>query len=498
MAILASFDLSPTKSAVKTSLSGTTALDDSFEIRATAPSQLSSFQVVGGSLIFTLYTPSDNTVSTINLPNFGSSNFIEFVNRNGSANALYNTNFKIVNNLDNSKSTETLIIVGTEGSDTISARDTKGTTVSFIYGGAGNDTINGGSATSTIYAGSGVNTLSGSGGDSFYRAFTQDKAKDTIVDSSGIDSIGILLPSTMGSTYNHTYKRVGNDLIGQVLDNSGGSYSFTVKNQYSFGGGIESLYIWAMGSTTNDPVRSANFDTQATNLYTYYYAGTDNSEYIRITGLGVEKKYVSVWGNGGADNYIRNEALITSSFIGGDGVDTIEYLGNRNEYTITNSANPYTNQLTSEVKKISAADKTVYDYVLAERIAFADVAVALDINGNAGSVAKVLATVFGKEALSNKTYAGIGLQLMDSGMSYLALTDLAINLGNPSNAQIVDNLWKNLYGTAPSDITKSSLVDLLDSKAMTAGSLAFVACELNTNVDLVGLATTGLAFIQQG
>ena len=199
MAILASFDLSPTKSAVKTSLSGTTALDDSFEIRATAPSQLSSFQVVGGSLIFTLYTPSDNTVSTINLPNFGSSNFIEFVNRNGSANALYNTNFKIVNNLDNSKSTETLIIVGTEGSDTISARDTKGTTVSFIYGGAGNDTINGGSATSTIYAGSGVNTLSGSGGDSFYRAFTQDKATDTIVDSSGIDSIGILLPSTMGS-----------------------------------------------------------------------------------------------------------------------------------------------------------------------------------------------------------------------------------------------------------------------------------------------------------
>ena len=173
-------------------------------------------------------------------------------------------------------------------------------------------------------------------------------------------------------------------------------------------------------------------------------------------------------------------------------------MGNRNEYTITNSGNPYTSQLTSEVKKISAADKTVYDYVLAERIAFADVAVALDINGNAGSVAKVLATVFGKEALSNKTYAGIGLQLMDSGMSYLALTDLAINLGNPSNAQIVDNLWKNLYGTAPSDITKSSLVDLLDSKAMTAGSLAFVACELNTNVDLVGLATTGLAFIQQG
>ena len=498
MAILASFDLSPTKSAVKTSLSGTTALDDSFEIRATAPSQLSNFQVIGGSLIFTLYTPSDNTVSTINLPNFGSSNFIEFVNRNGSGNALYNTNFKIVNSLDNSKSTESLIIVGTEGPETISARDTKGTTVSFIYGGPGNDTIDGGSATSTIFAGSGVNTLYGSGGDSYYRAFTQDKATDTIVDSSGIDSIGILLPSTMGSTYNHTYKRVGNDLIGKVLDNSGGSYSFTVKNQYSFGGGIESLYIWAMGSTSNDPVRYANFDTQATNLNTYYYAGTDNSEYIRITGLGTEKKYVSVWGNGGADNYIRNDALITSSFVGGDGIDTIEYLGKRSDYTITGSSNPYSSQITSTVVKNSAVDKTVSDYVMAERMAFSDVAVAMDINGNAGMVAKILATVFGKAALSNKVYAGIGLQYMDAGMSYLSLVDLAVNLNGPSNSQIVDSLWRNLYGTEPSEMTKTSLVSLLDSKAMTAASLAFVACELNPNVDLVGLATTGLEYIQQG
>ena len=173
-------------------------------------------------------------------------------------------------------------------------------------------------------------------------------------------------------------------------------------------------------------------------------------------------------------------------------------MGKRSDYAITNSSNPYTSQITSRVQKVAATDKTIFDSVLAERIAFSDVAVALDIDGNAGSVAKVLATIFGKAALSNKSYAGIGLQLMDSGMSYLSLVDLAVNLGGPSNAQIVDSLWKNLYGTAPSDITKSSLVGLLDSKAMTAASLAFVACELNPNVDLVGLASTGLEFIQQG
>ena len=496
MSVLASFDFSPGKPAINTTISGTVALDDAIDIKNTYALSFSTLSVANGSLIYKAYSHLDNTISTVNLPNFGTSNFIEFSNRTGSSNPLYNVTYRIVNNLDNSKSTDSLLIVGTDASETINAPDS---TLSAIYGGLGNDSITGGSASNTLYGGTGNNNLSGGAGDDAYRAFSQDKATDIIFDSSGTnDSIAVLLPSTMGTTYNHWYKKVGNDLTGKIFDNMGGSYTFTVKNQYSFGGGIESIYIYAMGSTSTFPVRSANFDTQATNLSTYYYAGSDSNEYIRITGLGLEKKYVAVWGNGGADNYIRNDALITADFIGGDGIDTIEYLGNRNEYTITNSGNPYTSQITSRVQKTSAADKTASDNVLAERIAFADVAVALDINGNAGSVAKVLATVFGKEALSNKTYAGIGLQLMDSGMSYLALTDLAINLGNPSNAQIVDNLWKNLYGTAPSDITKSSLVGLLDSKAMTAGSLAFVACELNTNVDLVGLATTGLAFIQQG
>lgn len=496
MAVLASFDFSPGKPAVNTTVSGTAALDDSIDIKNTYALHFATLTVANGTLVYKSYSHLDNSVSTVNLPNFGSPNFIELINRTGATTPAYNTTFRIVNTLDNVKSLESLFIVGGGNSETILAPESA---VAVIFGGDGNDIINGGSASNTINGGTGANTLSGGAGDDAYRALSQDKATDIIIDSSGTnDSISVLLPSTMGSTYNHWYKRVGNDLTGKVFDNMGGSYSFTVKNQYSFTGGIESIYIYAMGSPAATPVRAANFDTQAKNVSVFYYAGTDSSEFIRITGLSEEKKHVSVWGNGGADNYIRNDALPSSDFIGGDGIDTIEYLGKRSDYAVTNSSNPYTSQITSRVQKVSATDKTIFDSVLAERIAFSDVAVALDIDGNAGSVAKVLATVFGKAALSNKSYAGIGLQLMDSGMSYLSLVDLAVNLGGPSNAQIVDSLWKNLYGTAPSDITKSSLVGLLDSKAMTAASLAFVACELNPNVDLVGLASTGLEFIQQG
>jgi len=496
MPIVGTFDLSPGKPAVNATVSGSAAIDDAVLLNNSQRVNFINIKVVGSNLIYKSFAHQDNSISTISSPNFGSPNFIEFINRTGSTNPAFNTSFKIVNTLDNKNSTTPLMIVGSDGADTIYSALTQ---ISIVDGGDGNDIIFGGSQIDVIYGGAGVNSLNGGAGDDSYRALTQDKSVDTIVDASGSnDSILVLLPSTMGETYNHWYKRVGNDLTGRISDNAGGSYNFTVKNQFTFAGGVETVLIYAMGSSSESAVRAGNFDTQATSTTSYYHAGTDSSEFIRITGLGPEKKSVVAWGNGGNDTFIRTDILPKMDFIGGDGIDTMEYLGKRSDYTITNSSNPFTKQITSLVKKNSATDQTISDNVLAERIAFSDVAVALDINGNAGSVAKVLATIFGKDALSNKVYAGIGLQLMDSGMSYLSLVDLAVNLGGPSNTQIVDNLWRNLYGSEPSEITKSSLVGLLDSKAMTAGGLAFVACELNPNVDLVGLASTGLAYIQQG
>lgn len=496
MAILASFDFAPGKPVVKTTVSGTTALDDSIDIKMTYPAVFSNLAVVNGSLVFSTYAYADNTISAVTLPNFGALNFIEFANRSGSSTSAYNVTYRIVNSLDNTKSTEALFIVGSDGAETINAPTT---TTSVIYGGAGDDSINGGNSNNMIFGGSGSNALSGNAGDDIYRAFTQDKATDTIIDTAGSnDSLAVLLPNAMGDNYNWVLKRVGNDLTGKIIDDMGGFYNFTVKNQYTFTGGIESFALYAMGSPSSLSVRGGNIDLQSTSSSIYLYAGTDTDEMIRITGLGAEKTGVRVWGNAGNDDFIRNESLNWVSYIGGAGIDTIEYFGKRNDYTITKNSSPFTSDVVNTVVKNSATDKTVSDYVMAERMVFSDTSLAMDINGNAGSVAKILGTVFGKEALSNKTYAGIGLQLLDSGMSYLALADLAVNLGKPTNAQIVDSLWKNLYGTAPSDATKTSLVSLLDSKAMTAGSLAFVACELNQNIDLVGLATTGLPFIQQG
>ncbi len=59
------------------------------------------------------------------------------------------------------------------------------------------------------------------------------------------------------------------------------------------------------------------------------------------------------------------------------------------------------------------------------RLKFSDKSIALDLDGNAGTTAKILGAVFGKDAVNNKNYVGIGLNFLDTGWSYDNLVGLA-------------------------------------------------------------------------
>ncbi len=136
-----------------------------------------------------------------------------------------------------------------------------------------------------------------------------------------------------------------------------------------------------------------------------------------------------------------------------------------------------------------------------ERLAFADVKLALDLNGNAGTVAKILGAVFGPVSVGNQIYAGIGLQLMDGGMGYEALMQLAIDaaLGaGASNAAVVNLLYTNVVGVAPGQTDLAYFVGLLDRHEFTPATLGVLAADHVLNIEhinLVGLTTTGLAYV---
>lgn len=135
-----------------------------------------------------------------------------------------------------------------------------------------------------------------------------------------------------------------------------------------------------------------------------------------------------------------------------------------------------------------------------ERLQFTDRQLALDLDGHAGLVARILGAVFGASSVKNAEYAGIGLQAADGGMGAEALVQMALDarLGpNAAAADVVTLLYTNVVGLAPGDADRAAYVALLDNHTYTPGSLGLMAATTalnDQNIDLVGLAATGLPF----
>jgi len=142
--------------------------------------------------------------------------------------------------------------------------------------------------------------------------------------------------------------------------------------------------------------------------------------------------------------------------------------------------------------------------VSVERLVFNDRDVAFDLSGNAGSVARILGAVFGPAAVGNRAYVGIGLYYLDGGTSYAGLMELALNArlsAAPTNAEIVDLLYTNVVGTAPSSADRAYYVGLLANHVFTPVGLATLAADTDLNaagIHLAGLASTGLEYFPFG
>jgi len=178
-------------------------------------------------------------------------------------------------------------------------------------------------------------------------------------------------------------------------------------------------------------------------------------------------------------------------FIGTAGIDKVVYNNARADIDVS---------VQDGVVRISNGDITD-ELTDIERISFIDTSIALDVDGNAGSTAKILGAVFGKAALANKAYAGIGLSLLDSGEhTYESLMDYALTVaGAQSNEQVVELLYTNAIGVGPTTEQVQAFVALLDDGTYTRASLGALAAEYAvSSVTLAGLAETGLEYTPFG
>ena len=182
---------------------------------------------------------------------------------------------------------------------------------------------------------------------------------------------------------------------------------------------------------------------------------------------------------------------------GGGGVDTAVYAGVASGFEITVGENG--DATINDKSGFNGTDSLIS----IERLQFLDHFVAIDFsnNGHAGSTAKILGSVFGVDAVHNLNYAGIGLKLLDEGMSYDNLIHLALQtkLGvSASNADVVNLLYGNVMGFAPSQSDFNYFKGLLDSNQLTQSELGKLAADTSQNairIDLVGLSVHGFDYI---
>ena len=108
---------------------------------------------------------------------------------------------------------------------------------------------------------------------------------------------------------------------------------------------------------------------------------------------------------------------------------------------------------------------------------------------SAGRISKILEAVFGKAGLSNIVYRGIGLIYFDAGMSYEALTLLALDAraGPGASKETVAQL---LQANVPGLVVNAGAYASTTAMAMYAQESA----QNKTMVDVVGLSTSGLPY----
>ncbi len=177
---------------------------------------------------------------------------------------------------------------------------------------------------------------------------------------------------------------------------------------------------------------------------------------------------------------------------GGAGIDLVQYAGNRAGYQGSGTGGGL--QVTG-----NGANDTLSNV---ERLAFADSKLALDVGGNAGTAAKILGAVFDAPIVrSEPGSVGLALAKVDAGMNYTDLLTLALDfrLGTArSHEQVVDLLYTNIAGVAPTAAQAAPYLNQLYGGSLTQASLGVMAAETPENaaqIDLVGLAQTGLVYV---
>ena len=322
---------------------------------------------------------------------------------------------------------------------------------------------------------------------------------DSIVSLSTIETTDVptvtvgSVPSFFGTTedsfINTTGKISASDLNGDTLlyNLIGGSTTGNISS-------LQGTY-----GTLNIDTKSGDWNFSPNDVAVNAFSGSTSETFQVNVSDGISSVtsafqvgiIIGKQGNGTAANDFIIMKGENTDIDGGLGIDTALYSGNKGNY-----------QIVINDGLVSVTDSDGNDsFRNIERIAFSDLNVALDLDGNAGQAAKLLGILLGPSAVSDTTYTGLAIHYLDSGISYESLMQMGLDVvlgADATSRSVVDLLYKNLVGSDAPESILSEYSAIIDSGSMTAAELTVLAADHSmneVNIDLVGLSQTGLDYL---
>lgn len=361
-----------------------------------------------------------------------------------------------------------------------------------------------------------------------YSGSSATSSTSTYVGTSGTVSINGTLSPTSGGAFAIIYF----DALGSGLFNAdllslkvnGSSANFVDPEPYSFKilGEIAAVQAGASATGSYTPIDSfpltldykvktapahgtLTFGDSATpGTWKYVPAagfyGVDSFALRVSNGLDVKEKTVTVHVSpvGTPNNDTFHSSAANYQVDGGAGLDVLKYSGNAAGFTIAKTQ-------TGFVVTDKAGLEGVNHLSNLERLAFADMNVALDIAGNGGQAYRIYQAAFNRTP--DASGLGFWINAMDKGTS---LTDVATGFmasqefkqiygAAPSNTQLVTKFYENILHRQPEQGGLDFWVGVLDGHGASAAQvLANISESAENQVGVATIIGNGFTYLPYG
>lgn len=261
--------------------------------------------------------------------------------------------------------------------------------------------------------------------------------------------------------------------------------------------------------TKTDGVYSVAIDSLTASAGTGYVAGdtitiagsqlggvnTTNDLILTVATVGSGGK-IATFGAVGTGRLGDGVVDVQVDVTGTDAIDTYTFNGASTDYTITKNEE----DITVDSSLVSNVEFKLADH---ERIVFNDKAIAFDAEGRAGDVYALLVAALGVSDVTAE-YEGIGISLADAGWTNKQLAEALLatdtyktDAGGVSTETFIKHVYENVMGLQATLADVTALTNWMTANHYSQADVLVIASQLEdfqTNINLVGLATTGIEY----